>query len=240
MQSAAMRKLTTARRTKLRRNQRGYQRTSGAIGKYEPVGFETKWVDTYVNADNVNTTGTRVDSINEVAIGNSQNERIGNKILITSIEVRGVYGLNPAAVAETSQAITCDSMRMIMYLDEQCNGAVAAVPDILRQDDGVDPGDWINKFYNKDNNDRFTFICDKLFTAQEAPYINVPGTSQNKHGRSQDHFWFVYDVAIPVYFSGSTGGLTEIRSNNVGIMLFSDQGGIDTKFRVRMNYSDLQ
>jgi len=207
---------------------RGYMRTSGAYGRFNPGGPERKWLDR--NGDNINgvsVTGSVGSSLNLIPQGASQSQRVGAKTTLTDVMIRGSASLAPGSTI----ASTTDRLRIILYLDTQANGTVAGVTDILQTGD-------IDSFNNLYNVNRFRILSDQ--------YLDLVAEAGANDGAA-DQFgnitqtWQIYKkVRIPLEFNGATGAITEIRSNNVGIMFITQQNGLtNVEWSTRVRFMDV-
>lgn len=147
---------------------------------------------------------------------------------IVSLHIRFTYFINPTAVP----AGTSDVYRVIVYLDRQCNGAAATAAQILEGGAGaVD----IQSFNNLENSARFRTLKDKLLTISPTANVDGGGSSANKVSMYSLNMRCNY----PVEFSGATGNIAEIRSNNIGVLILS-HGAVATGnigYRARIRYT---
>ncbi len=187
-----------------------------------------------VIASGVNVTGQTspavAGTLNAIAQGVTEATRVGRKCTIRSINVR--FQLRLPAIDGTGTAPLGDTVRVILYLDKQANGATAASTDILEAAS-------FQSFNNLANSGRFRTLMDRTYN------MNYPGGSGA--GGAADNDWpsirvddtFFKKCSIPLEFSSTTGALTEIRSNNLGLLLCSDSGtaGYESKWRLRFSDS---
>jgi len=206
---------------------RGYMRTSGAFGRFQPQGPERKWLDR--NGDNINgvsVAGNIGSSLNLIPQGASQNQRIGAKCTLTDVMVRGSATLTPA----TTLTRTSDRVRCILYLDQQANGTAAGVTDILATGD-------IDSFNNLFNTNRFRTLADQYIDLVAEAGAN-DGTD-DQFGNVNVTFQMYKKVRIPLEFNGATGAITEIRSNNVGILFIAQNNNVsNVEWSTRVRFID--
>lgn len=105
----------------------GYTRTGGFYGRFSGPGGELKFFDTALSFS-VDATG-EIPATGQLALipqGNAENNRIGRKCTVKSIELGGTATWVPAASATGGGQV-------VMYLvqDTQTNGAVASVIDVF-------------------------------------------------------------------------------------------------------------
>ena len=216
------------RRTRTRRKRlykRGYTRTSGFYGRFSGNHPELKFHDISVD-DTLVAIGATIDfpSINTIAQGTTESERVGRKCVIRKIAWRYNIILRPTA----SDFNTSDEIRVILFLDKQCNGAPAINLDILETSD-------YQSFRNLANSGRFRVLMDRSYSL-----VSKSGTSLgvNAYGEDQLNDSFYKDCQIPLEFDGPTGVITEIKSNNIGVMLASASGNVGFFSKLRIRFSD--
>lgn len=199
---------------------RGGRVSGGASG-------EMKFHDIDLDIGTIPSTGDVTNSINLIAQGITESTRIGRKCTIKSINWH--YQLTIPEIDAGTTPAEAESIRVILYLDKQANGATAAVTDLL------ETAHWLS-FRNLVNVGRFKVLHDKVHTltyggmaSDEAAKI-----SQAKVVREVA---FYKAVNSPIEFNSTAGAITEIRSNNYGVIVISSkgQGGFDSKLRVRFS-----
>ncbi len=210
----------------------GVTRTGGYYGRYNRASGtgELKFHDVDVDDAVVATGGTiqNTGSINLIAQDTTEVTRIGRKCTIKSIHGRVLINL-PTSDANATPALG-DSVRYICYVDKQCNGATAAVTDILESSD-------IHSFRNLANSGRFLILKDKLININYAGLAS-DGAAVVSQGAVYHNFSWNTKCNLPLEFSGTAGALTEIRSNNIGIMLVGNSGTAAMFSKMRLRFSD--
>ncbi len=188
--------------------------------------MELKFFDLDLDDATIATGGTITDSINKIAQGTTEITRIGRKCTIKGINWRYVITL----AGSTASGDTTDVVRVILYLDKQCNGATAAVSDILESGD-------FQSFNNLANKSRFRILSDKNYTLK-ARSGGGDGTTED-YGEDIVVDSFYKKCNIPVEFDSTAGAITEIRSNNLGVLLISQTGKTGFGSKIRLRYSDM-
>lgn len=205
----------------------GVDRTGGFYGRYGHDG-ELKFFDFNAIDAIVAPNGTITGSIINIAQGVTESQRIGRKCTIRSMHWQASLTLPGANGAASPPA--SDRVRVIVYLDRQCNGAAAAIGDILALN-------IIDSFRNLANQGRFQLLHDKFYP------LNYQTLSSDNAG-TQDactlikNFSFYKKLNIPIEYSGTTGAIGEIRSNNIGILLEGQVGVAGFNGRIRFRFSD--
>ncbi len=233
---------TTRRRTfgrRMGRRQKGFVRTAGYFGRYRsisnPLAFqknaskELKFLDTQqVTTLITQSIITLKDSINKVAQNTSETGRIGRNIVLKKIMFKGELNLQSQSGVD-AVFDSNDHVRLILYLDKQTNGAIAAVADIL-ETTGVGSQ---NSFRNLANSKRFVILYDKKWELHANISEGVGATFQSAAVTVPVEFFM--NVNLPIEFDSTTGGISEMQSNNIGFIAVSEFGKTNLTgfFRIR-------
>ncbi len=232
---------------------RGYDRTAGFYGRYnkrrrfgrpEVKFFDHTVVDTSIATGGTNltiaNTGASVLSQTIVAMkgGSNEQERIGRKCTITKVYGRLTFisiDKSSASDISTGAIANHETIRVIVFWDKQCNGQAPANTDLLETNN-------IHSYRNLANSKRFKFLYDKTWVFNTGA-IGAGGDtvvrSQNIHRNI--YKTFALKVFVPLEFNGTTGALSELRSNNIGIMIFAEIGSrwrVSSKSTLRIRFID--
>ncbi len=181
-------------------------------------------VDTVVSA-----TGSTDDipSCNLIAQGVTEVTRVGRKCTIRKILWKFDLKIPTTATAnETSEVV-----QVMLYLDKQANGAAAAVLDILETAAN-------NEFRNLSNSGRFVILMNRTYALNCPAGSGRGSTDTLSYGEQVVHDEFYKDCNIPLEFSATTGAITELRSNNIGILTISKDGTANLNGKMRLRFSD--
>lgn len=212
----------------------GFTRMSGYYGRYgQPRGLaiEKKFFDITLTESSVASDGSNLtDSLIEIAQGTTEKTRIGRKCTITNIGFR--YENIMKGHESQAAALPGESVRMIIFLDKQANGATAAVLDIL------ETANWLS-FNNLANSNRFKTLLDRTIDLNPT---NLTSEGSNVVTQSAIHHngsWYM-KCSIPIEYSGTAGAITEIKSNNIGFLIIASGAG-NTSFgaKFRFRFTDL-
>jgi len=178
----------------------GVTRTGGYYARFGPNSDENKFFDTAISAladatGEVPGTGGQLCLIPQ---NDTQSGRDGRKCTITSIFIKGHFAFSPGAGTTAA-----DVVHLYVVLDKQCNGGAAAVSDVLTS---TSVG---TSFNNLANVDRFTILKHWKVRLQSGAGVST-AYGQDIHFKQ----WYK-KCNIPLFFSGTTGAITEIKSNNV-------------------------
>ncbi len=200
---------------------KGYDRRN--IGYYNisrpSSSKELKFFDSDLNNASIGVPGDVDSTINGIVQGVAENQRIGRIAYIKKIAWR--YQLTAAGAGFSGEGFT---VRLILYQDTQTNGVAAAVSDVLEVTN-------YQSFNNLSNKNRFKILMDRTHTLDPVP----GGGTVAVTGNNRLNGAFYKNCHIPIEFSGSTGSLSEMRSNNIGVIMIGNTAGaeLDSKFRIR-------
>ncbi len=215
----------------LKKFKRGSDRVGGYFGRYALAIGEKKFFDGTNTLGTVSSTGAIAeDSLNHITQGVTEQARVGRLAKIHSLHINGIFELP----LSTALAAMGDAIRFIVYIDKQCNGATAATTDIL---EGATP-DFLD-FRNLANSHRFFILMDKRVSLV-MPTNTVLAGPVYATGRVIKSFTFNkhFKDPLPIEFNATTGAITEIRSNNIGVMAISLTGKCELSFQWRVRFTD--
>ncbi len=207
-------------------SQAGYVRVGGFYGRFANGG-EMKFHDVAVDDASLAANGQiqNAGTINVIPQGTDENERIGRKVTIKMIMWH--YNLK---LLTSSSAGAPDTVRCILYQDKQANGATATAVNIYETDN-------YQSFRNLAETGRFIIHYDKTH-ALNAMAAAGNGTANDAPDFELNRSFFK-KVMIPLEYSGTNGTIGEIRSNNLGIIIFSKVGArVQLDSQIRLRYSD--
>lgn len=201
---------------------RGPFRVGGFYGASVRSPAERKVIDTANAVYQVNTTGS-VTLVNGVATGTDYTDRIGRRVNVTAIQMRGWLTYEGTSAAIGSLA------RVMLVEDMQPNGVIATPSDILTE---LRP----ESFMNMNNRERFKVHYD----AQVAlgPYdlslgFGSPSVRSLKCYKK---------VNIPVVFEGTAATIGSISSGAIYLFVIgslpSGTGDVNLRATCRMRFVD--
>jgi len=158
--------------------------------------------------------------------GTDDGERTGRMIRIVQIEVRGYTTIHAQAGDDNLAGMSS----LFLVLDKQANGALPAVADVYSSDAVY------QAYENQDNEYRFVQVA--RFDLEYDPTAGVR-TAWNP-ARKRIRAKIPADLVID--YSGTTGALTEIRSNNLFLVMGEqglDDADVDIIATFRFHYFDV-
>lgn len=207
-------------------NQRGYVRTGGNYGRYNNGRkAELKYGDTKLLGQVISISGLAVGTLNKIPQTAGPTGRIGQKVRIKNINIRVEYYLPPIS---TTFANAVDTVRFILYVDRQCNGAVLPLRNLIESP---------NVFAHRHMSEiaRVRVLRDKTIVVGPSP------TAANGYFIDvREFFTMNVNCDIPLEFSSDLvdGQIATVRSNNIGIWMISANGLVKCTLEARVRYSD--
>ncbi|AGS36185.1 putative viral capsid [Circoviridae 4 LDMD-2013] len=186
---------------------------------------ELKFLDTTVLDSVVATTGSLTE-LSLVAEGVSESQRVGRRIVATSVDFIG----NAYLPAVTSLEVTPEGecLRVMVLLDHQANGFATAVSEIL-------PGTDINNHIRRTDQRRFQILGERFFDLRYCGLtFSDTGTGYDYPGVANQFHWHV-PIESPIYYEeGNTRPVT----GNLLLLLISKIGTAGFEAEARFNYTD--
>ncbi len=205
----------------IRGAQRGFVRVGGFYGRYANGG-ELKFFDTTVASTSTLVAGAVISpSLVLIPQGVTESERVGRKCTIKAMYIQGqIISKNTTTVTDAD-----DTVKILIFLDKQANGAAAAVTDLLETAT-------VNSFNNLSNSSRF-----KTLKVVRMSLRATAATATSTFNQQYD-FACAVKLNLPIEYSGVTGAIGEIRSNNIGILVISQDAKSNVQWTVRVRFSD--
>ncbi len=205
----------------------GFTRKVGYYGRFTGPSGEMKFKDTVLN-DAVVAEALQPFQLLTIPEGNGESERIGRKITIKKVHIRGVFTLAP----QTSISLTATQITAMVVQDTQTNGIIIDALDLLEVNT-------FDSFRNLAESQRFKILYRETFILKahsgglnDAPVWNsgedVVGVNIN------------LNVNIPIEYNNdlTDGTITTIRSNNIYFVTLSNSGIAASEIRARVRYTD--
>lgn len=177
---------------------------------------ELKYVD--VSTNTALASNATLVLLNGLAQGDTDETRTGNMIQATSINIRGW-------VQRTGTTSTSCPFRLLLFWDQQPNGAAPAVTDVLTTNH-------VYGLYNRDNQKRFKILYDKVFCIHPqytSQLMFHPIVIKRKLSRQVK------------YKDTSVGDITDITTNSLYYMLIADGATLTDyshRWTSRFNFKD--
>jgi len=163
-QGARMRMLGKGRFAKAPRRQ-FVPRTMGAL-----ANSESKYFDLFLSATAISEatswTGSELDpagydTLCDPSEGADIDNRIGRKIAIYKIAIRGV--IDTTALPDVADIVSAPAVRLILYMDKQTNGAQSLGTDVMAAPGAANLPLKFSTFQNLNNLGRFRVLRDVVF-----------------------------------------------------------------------------
>lgn len=228
-----------------RRNRRyfrpGFHRTGGYYGRFNKrragYGTEKKFYDMSITDASLAAAGqfllqsgtgpsASTATIVDIPQGTGEQQRIGRRCTITNISLRlNIVWLSQSSADLLTARVAHESMRFIIFQDRQCNGAAVVSTDILQSDLFI-------QYRNLSNIKRFKILYDKLWTFNTTAVAAGDGAAADSDLVHKEYIKKInIKCFIPIEFNSTLGAITEMRTNNIGMIAW-------TRFGVRLNVVD--
>lgn len=182
---------------------------------------ELKFKDIIHVFNPVPVVGVVTDTIVGVTQGVMEQNRIGRKIFIKHVS----FKINIILPQTTNLNDGNDAIRLIVFVDKQTNGATAQTTAILRV-----PG--LLAHYDLPNRERFNIMYDETWT------LNASAAEAGASYRSQQNKQLDFAVNVPIDFTGPSGNVTAITSNNISFLLVSENAAAEFNVITRVRFQD--
>lgn len=193
----------------------GTTRVSGYYGRFGFVDqgprtvVEKKYFDTVKDSASITGGGTVMNnSLLLIGAGTGATQRVGRMIKLKSIHLRGHVVSNLATAS--------DYYRIVVYLDQQANGAAATLTDIFANGSGGSAPQ-ITSYLNLQNSRRFKILRDMRMESQATLY----NSAATNFGQDIKHFDANISCDLTIEYGTNGSAITDLKSNNVGIVVFS-------------------
>jgi len=212
---------------------------------------ELKYYDTISIGGFITVAGLLEESLNKVLIGNTGVDRIGKRITIKSLHVRGEIIL----AADENRTIQGDvfsneAVAMDIILDKQCNKSATTIAGTS----GLYATSSPFSHENEPVEDRYVFLHRELFVLNSPvnAWGEVSGTLTSGNGVITTDGYYgcgqvgkvfninIENLNIPIDFSGTTPFISEVVKNNLLIAYRSNTGKAYIEdMRHRIRFTDL-
>lgn len=190
----------------------------------------------------VDTTGNFV-LLNGLTKGTDlYGQRIGARVSMTNIEIRGKVGHNSYMGKASATQQPPQVARLLVVMDKQTNGAVFSITDLLDQANSL-------SLYNGDGiAERYRILLDKSFVccSVDVSAGGIPNTGNGPFQGQGVHF-FHYKIplkSVPVHYNnGNVGTVADIDANSVYMVWLGDAAASATaastaRVTAQLHYTD--
>lgn len=212
-----------------------YSRVPLSTSGYKLNRTELKAIDLAPTSVAVNATGIATP-LCIPTVGADMQNRVGRKITIKSVYIRGLIQTIPSGTAGTAGTAAAQMCRFIILADLQPNGVTLTPTDVLGASFTV------QSQLNLNNRDRFKIYCDKQYVFD--PYMYTTTATQALANASRQ-IWPIKKykkLDLEVVFNGtSTGGIADISSGALYMLWVGSNAGVaacNYSLSTRCRYAD--
>lgn len=175
---------------------------------------EKKVLDINAASYAVENTGTIMALLNGCVAGSQNFNRIGRKICLKSLQIRGVWQAGAATVNDTA-------VRMLIVYDKQPNGAAPTFANVISsQNIAGTVSSLVYDMVNLDNRDRFEIIRDQMHVIQagdiSSGYFGSPSIVNVDH-------YVKLGSRETVFNAGAAGTVGDIATGSLYVMFIASQ-----------------
>lgn len=213
---------------------RAYRNSSvpAASRGYRPNAVERKVIDSGAITTAVSTTPVST-AVNLIAAGSDFNQRIGRKVCIKSLYIRGRIYTQRAKPYSSSGEASAQTGRLIILWDEQPNGTLIAAGDVLTSNDTI-------AHLNINSRDRFKVLHDKTY-AVDALALNIT-TNTGASGRNIHYFKKYKKINMETIYNSVNNTIADVTSGALIVFWVGDTvagvNDMEAVWNVRVRYSD--
>ena len=189
---------------------------------------EKKFVDLALTSDPT-VTGA-VSLLSAVVQGDTESQRIGRKIIVTDILIKGHLKL-----AGGANSATANRIRLAVVWDKQSNGASMTAGLVWNTAGTAD----INSYRDLSHVGRFVILHDKVHTMM-MPLSGNGTTDQSGDAMRDVHISIKCCIPIEFDASATTGAITTQQVNSLHFVAFEEATGPTTELQLnsRLRYVD--
>lgn len=204
---------------------------------YKPNAVEKKVYDIAPGAYNANTTGD-IRCLALPTLGTDMTNRIGRKIVLKSVYIKGMVQMESAANPTTADLATGNLTRIIIFADMQPNGALPAVTDVLNS---ALP----QSHLNLNNRDRFKIYCDKMYYMDPMVYNTTATQAVACWGNTGRAIKIYKRLNLETIFNATNGGtIADISSGallilTIGNVAAGTRTDADFSLGIRVRFADV-
>lgn len=224
-------KRTNKRQYNNRRNMALNKRTGGFRG------MEKKFLDREIAAVGLNVNWTIQDDVNDslngMKTGTGESDRIGRVIHIYSLHFQ--YFFDSLFQKQEVNPLTQLRMRIIVFIDKQCNGAIPVVGDVLE----LTNASTYLALKNLQFATRFQFLYDRNHTlGRSGMNEGVVDSFASGHVTSNVFSFKKYwKTGLKVTFDGVDEAITSITDKAIHVMAVANTGDCDLTWQSRIRYT---
>lgn len=185
----------------------GYERLEQ---KFVDTGSTGSFIDNWIGGE-MDPTAASLLCLNAIEQGDGESQRIGRKVTVTGIYIRGSVNLEPSAASSPGPGSE-RKVRIVLVQDKQTNGAQLNAEDVMANS-AIIPE---NAFRNLQFDKRFKILGDKTISLNYTAG-SYDGTNPGYSGMNK-HFQFFIPMKMEVTFNATTRTVSAITDNSLHLV----------------------
>ncbi len=166
--------------------------------------------------------------LTSMAQGDSTSERIGRKVVIESVRIKGDVRLTATSGTTLNDPV---QVRIIVYQDKQVNNSQAAAEDVV----DANPSDPVYAFANMFEITRFKILADRLINI--VPQAGAGNGTANDTPEAVEIFKInLTKLNMPVNFTLGTGNIDAVMDNSIQVAAICSATGATIRYQARIYY----
>lgn len=171
--------------------------------------------------------------------GTAINQRVGRKILVHAVKIRGV--LNFTILTAQTAVPASPTIRLVVFQDKQTNGVQAQGEQIMAAPGTAAAQNAISSYQNLANFGRFRVLVDKVYQFKDGVSVNNASatTVSADYGSIPFKFNVKFQKPVVVHFNATgTALVADIVDNSFHIIANADITGSAISYEARAVYTD--
>jgi len=219
---------------------------TGGYAHMQPFGLELKYWDEAKLPSTISSVSAvsnlyLTSLVSKVKPGSGESQRIGNKIRVKKIQLKGYLHLPKSIVTSVnfinplSATPFYDRIKIWVVLDTQCNGAAPNVEQVIQK---VTNGLFMDAPRNLQYSSRYQVLSTCSIACSGRQVNQAADGVVAVMGNMSTPFEKFLNVDIPIVYKAATGAIGDLTENNIFIMAVTERGESQLALTVRVRYED--
>lgn len=184
-------------------------------------------------ATGIPVNGVLGGSLILLTAGSAPSQLVGRKMTLKNITVRGTVTLPKDSDAVLTGTAISDVVRILLVWDKQCNGAQAAVTDVISTTSGIEG------MRNMEKSQRFQIMKEWVIAINSGMAFDSTANTYVTTG-GQRAFKFNKKCNITIHYDDTaTSVIADVQDHNIFLLAISNSGAIRVSAQSRIRYMDI-
>jgi len=212
-----------------------YRRFRGGQNLRNGIAPELKFKDIAhtFGAAAIPVNGVLGGSLILITSGTAPSTLVGRKMTLKNITIRGTITLPKDSDGALSGTAITDVVRIMLVWDKQCNGAQAAVTDVISTASGVEG------LRNMEKSQRFQVLKEWLVNINSAMAYD-PTNNVYVNSGFQKAFKYNKKCNITIHYDDTASSvIADVQDNNIFLLAISNSGAVRVSAQSRIRFLDI-